>query len=271
MQKTILITGSTDGIGLDAAKLFVAQDHHVILHGRNADKLANVKAQMQSLGGKGTVEGFTADLSNMKDVEALANDVSNLLSEQSSKLDVLINNAGVFKVAESKTAEGLDVRFMVNTFSPLRLTQLLLSSMDTAGRVLNLSSAAQASVRDDALTGKETLGDMDAYAQSKLAITMWSQEMAKQADAPIVIAVNPGSMLGTNMVKAAFGSDGHDISIGSNILFRLALDAEFKDASGLYFDNDAQRFGQPHSDALNSDITSHTVELIQTIVDGLAA
>ena len=84
-------------------------------------------------------------------------------------------------------------------------------------------------------------------------ITMWSAHMAATLpDGPVVIAVNPASLLGTKMVKEAYGTEGKDIGIGSDILVRLALDAEFADKSGQYYDNDRGRFGPPHVDALDS-------------------
>ena len=92
---------------------------------------------------------------------------------------------------------------------------------------------------------------MDAYAQSKLAITMWSHNMALSLGdtAPALIAINPGSMLGSKMVQEGFGVAGNDIRIGAEILVRAALDNEFSDASGKYFDNDKGQFASPHPDA----------------------
>ncbi len=112
MQKTILITGSTDGIGLETAKLLIDAGHHVLLHGRNAAKLAQVE---QAFAGRGRVERHVADLSRMAAVEALASDVS----ARHSSIDVLINNAGVYGIADPRTEDGLDVRFAVNTITPI--------------------------------------------------------------------------------------------------------------------------------------------------------
>ena len=75
MPKTILITGATDGIGLETAKMLSALGHTVLLHGRNAAKLADVMEILRAQPGAGTVEGYVADLSSMADVEALARDV----------------------------------------------------------------------------------------------------------------------------------------------------------------------------------------------------
>jgi NAD(P)-dependent dehydrogenase (short-subunit alcohol dehydrogenase family) len=90
---------------------------------------------------------------------------------------VLINNAGVFKVEKSITRDGLNLRFAVNI---------------------------------KALLGKVALSNMEAYAQSKLAITMWSRIMAQilKDEGPVIIAVNPASMLGSKMVQEGFAVAG---------------------------------------------------------------
>jgi hypothetical protein len=80
---------------------------------------------------------------------------------------------------------------------------------------------------------------------------MWSRGLALSldGDGPAIIAVNPGSMLGTKMVKEGFGVAGGDVRLGAEIIVRAALAEEFSAASGQYFDNDRGRFAQPHSDA----------------------
>ncbi len=118
------------------------------------------------------------------------------------------------ETARMLLGQGLDVRFVVNTFAPYLLTQRLLPLLGPPGRVVNLSSAAQASVNPDAMRGTVKLADMEAYAQSKLAITMWSRVMAETlSDGPAIIAVNPGSLLGSKMVKEGFGVAGNDLRI----------------------------------------------------------
>lgn len=266
MQKTILITGSTDGIGLETAKTLVSQGHNVLLHGRNPSKLEKAVQVVSELTDSGQIESYLADLSIMTDVEKLAKAVI----KKHSSLDVLINNAGVFKTPDPITQQGLDVRFAVNTLAPHLLTTRLLPLLGASSRVINLSSAAQAPVNLDALAGRIHLSDeMAAYAQSKLAITMWSRNMAlTHKNGPVFIAVNPGSLLATKMVKEGFGMAGKDIGIGADILIRAALSDEFATASGQYFDNDLGQFSSPHPDALNQQKSDEIVDTIKTVIAG---
>ena len=264
MQKTILITGSTDGIGLEAARLLVSLGHHVMLHGRNSSKLDRAESELSALSGSGRVESYAADLSDMAEVEDLAKAVA----DKHARLDVLINNAGVFAVPDARTKDGLDVRFAVNTIAPYLLTQRLLPRLGSSGRVVNLSSAAQAPVDLNALAGNVELSDGSAYAQSKLALTMWSRNLALSLGdrGPAVIAVNPGSMLGTKMVQQAYGVAGGDVGIGADILRRAALADEFAAASGQYFDNDSGQFAAPHPDALNPRKCEAVVAAIEAVL-----
>lgn len=261
MPKTILITGATGGIGLETAKLLVQDGHTVLVHGRSADKL---DAARTAIGG--TTQGYLADLSRTADVVTLADDII----RDHAHIDVLINNAGVLKAPQTVTPDGLDLRFMVNTIAPYLLTKRLLPLMGNDGRIINLSSAAQAPVDLAALKGGVTLGDMDAYAQSKLAITMWSQHLAAAlAGGPSVLSVNPGSLLATNMVKEGFGIAGNDIGIGATILYRAAIDPEFAKVSGCYFDNDAGAFGQPHYDTTDPVKVSAVMQAVDAITSKL--
>jgi len=265
MTKTILITGSTDGIGLEAAKVLYSQGHHILLHGRSDTKLKSAEKSLSELSGDGRIESYLADLSRMADVETLGE----AIAVNHEQLDVVINNAGVLRTADTFTDDGLDIRFAVNTFAPYLLTRRLLPLLRPGSRVLNLSSAAQSPVNLEALAGRTKVSDqLNAYAQSKLALTIWSHTMAHLHNdrALIFVAVNPGSLLATKMVKEGFGMAGNDIQIGADILVRAALADEFANASGKYFDNDKGRFGSPHPDALNQKKSERIVRVIETVL-----
>ncbi|WP_298835823.1 SDR family NAD(P)-dependent oxidoreductase [uncultured Roseobacter sp.] len=258
MTKTILITGSTDGIGLLTAQYLAKEGHRILLHGRSAARLETALTKVN-----GDVETYAADLSRMADVRTFADEVR----KKHSRLDVLINNAGVLKIADTRTEEGHDVRFMVNTFAPYALTRALLPVIPKDGRIVNLSSAAQAPVDLAAMRGERQPGHNDAYAQSKLAITIWTRALAKElADGPVVVAVNPGSLLASKMVREGYGIEGSDLSVGADILREAAIGASFADATGKYFDNDSGRFAEPHAAARDA---AHSAQVMQGIEDAL--
>ena len=266
MTKTILITGSTDGIGLEAAKSLYSQGHHILLHGRSDTKLKAAEKALSELSADGRVESYLADLSRMADVETLGE----AIVANHEQLDVVINNAGVFRTADTFTDDDLDIRFAVNTFAPYLLTQRLLPLLGPGARVVNLSSAAQSPVNLEALAGRARISDqLNAYAQSKLALTMWSRTMAdsQKENGLVFVAVNPGSLLATKMVKEGFGMSGNDTRIGADILVRAALSDEFAEASGLYFDNDKGRFASPHPDALDPQKCQEVIGIIEAVLN----
>mgnify|MGYP000368515162 CR=1 FL=1 len=263
MHKTILITGSTDGIGLATAKALLNLGHRVLIHGRNQTKLETLQAQLADQFGQDQVQAWAADLSQLDEVRRLAQ----RMAASGVRIDVLINNAGVFKVQPTQTESGMDVRFVVNTIAPWLLTRLLLPALAADARVINLSSAAQAPVNLAALRGDVPVSDdFSAYAQSKLALTMWSMEPARLGltGEQSMVAVNPGSLLGSKMVREGFGTQGHDIGIGVRILSRLALEPDAVQSGG-YFDNDAGHYADPHSEALDAVNRQAVYEVISSL------
>ena len=264
MTKTILITGATDGIGFETAKMLAQSGHHLLIHGRSAAKLAKVEQQLSAIKGAGLVEAYIADFSLLTDVKAL----SEQIIQQHDHIDVVINNAGVFKAEPAMTAAGLDVRFVVNTLAPYLLTKLLLPMLPQFGRVLNLSSAAQAPVDLNALQGNVALSDMAAYSQSKLAIRLWSEAVAEptQAQGLAIIAVNPGSLLASKMVTEGFGIAGNDLSIGADILVKLALDIDALSYSGQYFDNDTGHFVAANTDNVHIQQSIDLIAAMESII-----
>ena len=268
MQKTIVITGATDGIGLATTKMLLAEGHKVLMHGRNPQKLADAAASLDADGQN--TEQYIADLSDLSEVVKLAGDIA----KKHCGIDVLINNAGILKTQHTRTKDGLDVRFAVNTIAPFILTKELLPLLGSDSRVVNVSSAAAAPVNLAGLAGEETYDNaMEAYSQSKLAITMWTRSMASQAGNgdTVFVSVNPGSLLASKMVKEGFGIAGSDINIGADILCRAALSEEFANVSGQYYDNDSKRFAEPHADALNSAKVKAVVRKIEQIVSAALA
>ena len=165
------------------------------------------------------------------------------IKKNGRRLDSVINNAGVLKTNQTRTNSNRDIRFEVNTVAPYLITRELLPIINSDGIVINVSSAAQRPIDIKALREFKEMSDMEAYAQSKLAIAAWSRAMGREFEGgPSIVAVNPGSLLATKMVKEGFGIEGNDVNIGSEILARFVNDPEYSKRTGEYFDNDSGRF-----------------------------
>ena len=262
-MKTILITGATDGIGQLATQKFAALGHRILAHGRDQKKLESLINNAV-----GQIEPWLADLVNLFDVRRMCRQIL----QQHERLDAVVNNAGVLKADVTQTRTNRDIRFEVNTIAPYLITRELLPIIDANGIILNVSSAAQAPVEIDALEQFRPMGDLEAYAQSKLAITAWSRYLGKElTNGPSVISVNPGSLLATKMVKEGFGIEGKDLNIGADSLVRLVTDSVYSQRTGEYFDNDAGDFGSPHSATIDDTFCRRLVASLDSIIHKIGA
>ncbi|WP_282031413.1 SDR family NAD(P)-dependent oxidoreductase [Winogradskyella eximia] len=259
MSKTIIITGSTDGIGKLTALSLAEKGHTVYVHGRNEAKVDAVVLEIKTTTNNQNIYGLVADFSDLEAVSKLAVQIK----KDIPKIDILINNAGIFKTKDVQNKNGLDIRMVVNYLAPYVMTNAILENIkqSEAPRIINLSSAAQAPVSEAVLIGKEQDSENSTYAQSKLALTMWSFNLAKQEPKITVIAVNPGSLLNTKMANEAYGQHWSPAGKGVDILLDLALSDDYKNDSGKYFDNDKGDpkgyFAPAHPDAYDvSKITN---------------
>lgn len=190
------------------------------------------------------------------------------VNEELSKMDVLINNAGVLKSAVTHNKDGWDLRYVVNYFAPYLLTRELIPLLEKGNesRIINLSSAAQDAVSYEVLSGKANDSERATYGQSKLTLTMWSFDLAKKLNGITVIPVNPGSLLQTKMVKEAFGEFWSSADKGADILYDLAVSEKYKGVTGKYFDNDQGGFGKAHPDAYDNEAIAKLIEKTESII-----
>lgn len=247
MVKRILITGSTDGIGKRTAIKLAKEGHRVYLHGRNEKKLSAAIAEVKSASANTQVGGFIADYTDLENIQLMSKSVKKFVPN----LDVLINNAGVF-ITEEEAEQGIDTRIVVNYLAAVLLTGELLSGL-CLDRIINVSSVAQSTVSLDVLVGGSYLAPpvtvQSAYAQSKLAMIMWTFDLAKKLRDTDVIAVNPGALLDTKMTYNAYGRYLSSATKGADILFDLATNDKYKGVTGKYFDNDEGDFVRAHPQA----------------------
>lgn len=264
-MQTVLITGSTDGVGKLTALKLAKDGHRILMHGRNPEKLKNTISEVSEKSRNHKIQGFVSDLSDFNSIDKMIEDVST----EFSSIDVLINNAGIYKSPIEQNQDGLDIRFVVNYFAPYLLTHGLLPQFknSTSPRVINLSSAAQSTVSLSALQGQEMITTQEAYAQSKLALTMWSFSFAQNHPEITTIAVNPGSLLNTRMVQEAYGQFWSPADKGADILVELAIKEKHNDSNGKYFDNDRGAYSSAHKDAYQQEkidqLISETIKILK--------
>jgi NAD(P)-dependent dehydrogenase (short-subunit alcohol dehydrogenase family) len=202
--KTCLITGATSGIGKEIAAGLAAMGHSVILVGRSRAKCEAVSDEMaQRLGRIDGVSFLVADLSSQSSIRKMAKE----FSEGHDRLDVLVNNAGVFKGHRETTEDGIEYTFAVNHLAPFLLTSLVVDKLRSAGRsrVVTTSSIAHRGARmdfDDIQFKNRRYNGIAAYSQSKLANILFTKELARQLQGTGITAncFHPGGVR-TNLAQ----------------------------------------------------------------------
>jgi NAD(P)-dependent dehydrogenase (short-subunit alcohol dehydrogenase family) len=198
-----LITGATEGVGKATAIELAKKGFTVVLAARNAVKAETVKAEIAATSG-GEVDILLADLTSLKAVRRLAE----TFKARYPRLDVLINNAGVFVPDRKLTEDGFEATYQINYLSGFLLTQLLLDSLERSrqGRVINLSSSVYAVGKFDEgnLQSEKGYSVFGAYSSSKLFVLLSSLELAERlkATAITVNAVHPGVVRTQMMLRA---------------------------------------------------------------------
>ncbi|MFV2178253.1 SDR family NAD(P)-dependent oxidoreductase [Actinomadura sp. LOL_016] len=185
--RTVLVTGSTGGIGKETARGLAAMGARVLLVGRDRDR---ADAAARELGPAATA--FTADLSSLAGLRALAAEVS----ARHDRLDVLVNNLGGMTAPRTLTADGVETTFAANVLAPYALTCLLLPLLRAApaARVVNLTGGIPGGPLDPAnLQGERRyLGwTFSQYNHAKTAVMAMSRRFAA-VDGVAVNVAYPG-------------------------------------------------------------------------------
>jgi len=183
--QTVIVTGANSGIGKEAASELARAGAHVVLACRSRSKAEAAAREMS-----GSVEVRELDLADLASVRAFADDVE-------GPVDVLVNNAGVMAVPESRTADGFEMQIGTNHLGHFALTNLLLDRVTR--RVVTVSSAAHrigAIDLDDLNWEKRRYRRWLAYGQAKLANLLFTSELQRRLDAagsPVLsVAAHPG-------------------------------------------------------------------------------
>jgi NAD(P)-dependent dehydrogenase (short-subunit alcohol dehydrogenase family) len=238
-QQTVLITGSTDGLGEATAERLAKRGATVLVHGRSPQKLERALAKLGI--DRGThVQGILADLGSLERVRGMASHVE----REVDRLDVLVNNAGVAVMGERReSADGYELTFAVNYLSHFLLTLELLPLLRASApaRIVSVASIGQAPIDFEDPMAERSYEGFRAYCQSKLAQIMFTFELAERLEAAgergvTVNALHPATLMDTKMVRESFGRTGSSVADGVESLTRLVVDPELEGVTGRYFD-----------------------------------
>jgi retinol dehydrogenase-12/retinol dehydrogenase-13 len=193
--KTVLITGADGDIGRHTVQGIALKGAHIIMACLDTKLAEPVRDAIVRDTGNTDIEIMQLDLASQENIRSFAEQCA----AQHEKLDVLINNAGVFSLERFETEDGLEQTIGINYFGHYLLTNLLLPVIRKAGtaRIINVSSDSYKQARFDP-DNLQTRGNyktgMEAYSLSKLAIILYTQELAKQLQGTgiTVNALHPG-------------------------------------------------------------------------------
>lgn len=239
--RTVLITGSTDGIGRATARALAAAGMKVIVHGRTKPKVDAVLEQLTGELPGAAIEGISFDLGS----QAAVRKGAAAILERVPRLHVLVNNAGIFASERTLTDDGVELTFAVNHLAPFLLTELLadrlIASAEPAApsRVINVSSIAhtRGRIHEDDLSLAKAFTGYAAYAQSKLANVMHAISLSEKHEASKLVAysLHPG-VIGTKLLRQGFGPvAGGSTESGARTSIRLSGAISVDDPSGTYF------------------------------------
>ena len=244
-EQTILITGSTDGLGLETARALAERGAAVLLHGRSRERGEATLSELREQSGNEKIRFYLADLSSLAEVRRLAG----ALDRDTNRLDVLLNNAGVGGLVDREVSlDGYELHFAVNYLAPFLLTGLLLPLLgrSTPARVVNVSSIAQTPIDFSDVMLEEGYELNRAYEQSKLAQVMFTFELSERLRAEgkegiSTTALHPASLMDTKMVRGWFPEPLTTISEGVDALVRLAISPNLDGVTGCYFEGQNEK------------------------------
>ncbi len=238
--KTVLVTGSTGGIGLETARALARMGARVVIGARDAARGRAVVEEIVRNGGH--AELLPIDMASFASVR----EASRRFAAAHPRLDVLVNNAGVVIRDRRVNADGHEVTWATNFLGAFLLTRRLLPMLKSAPkpRIVNVSSEAHKAGRIDwnNLELEHGYRGIKAYANSKLALVLFTRELARREPQVTVNALHPGT-IATDIWRAA-PKLAHWILTrvlssaekGARPVVRLASAAELEGVTGRYFD-----------------------------------
>jgi NAD(P)-dependent dehydrogenase (short-subunit alcohol dehydrogenase family) len=260
-DKTVLITGSTDGVGRKVAVELGRLGATVLVHGRNTQRARDVVAEIGGHGGR--AEFYAADLASLSQVRSLAATIE----QDHDRLDVLVNNAGIGTRSggpqRRTSADGHELRFAVNYLAGFLLTRLLLPLIRSSApaRIVNVASAGQAPIDFGDVMLLQRYDGAQAYMQSKLAQIMFTIDLAEELQGTGVTAnaLHPATYMATAMVREAGVAPVSTVEEGADAILALIVSPALEGRSGLYFNR--RQEARAHAQAYDREARRRLREL----------
>ena len=258
----MLITGATSGLGREVALRLAATGAHVIVHGRDSARGAEVVAEIASAG-KGSARFYGADLASNAEIRRFAD----AILRDYPRLDVLINNAGVGSVPADRalTPGGVEYRMQVNYLSGVLLSRLLLPRLlaSAPARIVNVSSLSASPIDFDDVMMANGFNPLRAYGQSKLCQVMFTFDLAAELDGKgvTVNALHPATLMPTGMVARAGFTPRSTIDEGAKAVLHLVLDDV---GTGQFFNGLAP--GRAHAQAYDAEARARLRTLSEELI-----
>lgn len=264
--KTVLVTGSTDGVGRYVAAKLAAAGAKVLIHGRDG---ARAKTLADEIRGHGYAEpiSYQADLSSLAGARQLAEAVT----AGHKRLDLFISNAGIGSRSPGSerqtSADGHELRFAVNYLSGFLLAYLLLPLLKASApsRIVNVASLGQHPLDFDDVMLTRGYSGSRAYAQSKLAQIMFTIDLARQLEGTgvTVNALHPATYMNTTMVREGGITPISTVEQGGDAILHLAVGDDVAASSGLFFNGmrPAQANPQAYDAAARNRLRALSLEL----------
>ncbi len=251
--KTILVTGSTDGVGHYVAQALADEGARVLVHGRDAKRGNRLVERIRASGGQ--AQFYAADFASLTAVRSLAA----AISHDHARLDVLVNNAGIGVGGRGATREvsvdGYELRFAVNYLSGFLLTHLLLPLLNQApeARVVTVTSIGQQAIDFDNVMLRSGYSGTRAYCQSKLAQIMFTLDLAQlfEGSGRTANCIHPASYMDTTMVRKDGIAPLSTVEEGGHAILALISGGALAGRSGLYFEG--LHRAKPNASALDLD------------------
>lgn len=235
--KTVLVTGSTDGIGKQTALELAQMGANVWVHGRDAARAKATAEEIQKATGA-EVNFVVADYASLNQVKQMAADILNAIES----LDVLINNAGVYMLDRKMTEDGFEMSWQVNHLAPYLLTVSLLDKLKNSApaRIVNVASTAHTGARLDYenLQGEKEFKPYRVYCLGKLGNMFSTFHLAeKLAGTGVTVnCLHPG-VVETKLLRSGFNMQGTSLENGAQTSLFLATSPSVEGVTGKYFDD----------------------------------